>query len=78
MDSKWWNSKSKTPSADSNLGPRCDASGKAIVLPRLGPLIEARNETRYPCVGKRRGVAGILRLWTLSQNNLWNIRECFA
>ncbi|GBM95106.1 hypothetical protein AVEN_137449-1 [Araneus ventricosus] len=37
------NSKSETPSADSNLGPLCEASGKAIVLPRLG-LDEAGRE----------------------------------
>ncbi|GBM32680.1 hypothetical protein AVEN_223465-1 [Araneus ventricosus] len=39
------NLKSKTASTDSNLGPRCEASGKTIVLPRLGPHVEARNET---------------------------------
>ncbi|GBN09091.1 hypothetical protein AVEN_32561-1 [Araneus ventricosus] len=55
-------SKSKTPSADSDLGPRCAASEKIIVLPRLGPRcsvsekiivlprlgprVEARKETR--------------------------------
>ncbi|GBM89846.1 hypothetical protein AVEN_107949-1 [Araneus ventricosus] len=53
MDSKWWNSKelkSQTPSTDSNLGPRCEASGKTIVLLRLEPRVEARNETRnLPC-----------------------------
>ncbi|GBO25482.1 hypothetical protein AVEN_147032-1 [Araneus ventricosus] len=42
------NSKSKTSSADSNLGPRCEGSGKTKVLPSLGPRVEARNETRNP------------------------------
>ncbi|GBM82785.1 hypothetical protein AVEN_10414-1 [Araneus ventricosus] len=42
------NSKSKTPSADSNLGPRCEGSGKTKDLPTLGPCVEARNETRNP------------------------------
>ncbi|GBL94195.1 hypothetical protein AVEN_163517-1 [Araneus ventricosus] len=57
------NSKSKTPSADSNLGSRCEASGKTIVLIRLGPRVEARNETRNPpCGGRGVWLAGILRL----------------
>ncbi|GBN66514.1 hypothetical protein AVEN_260363-1, partial [Araneus ventricosus] len=47
------NSKSKTASADSNLGPRCEASGETILLPRLGPRVEARNETRNPPCGGR-------------------------
>ncbi|GBN18626.1 hypothetical protein AVEN_227921-1 [Araneus ventricosus] len=38
------NSKSKTPSADSNLGPRCEGSGKTKYLPTLGPRMEARNK----------------------------------
>ncbi|GBN12058.1 hypothetical protein AVEN_190412-1 [Araneus ventricosus] len=42
------NSKSKTPSADSNLGPRCEGSGKTKDLPTLGLRVEARNETRNP------------------------------
>ncbi|GBL77080.1 hypothetical protein AVEN_12725-1 [Araneus ventricosus] len=46
------NSKSKTPSADSNLGPRCEASGRTKDLPTLAPCIEARNETlNPPCRG---------------------------
>ncbi|GBL90980.1 hypothetical protein AVEN_184379-1 [Araneus ventricosus] len=40
------NSKSKTPSADSNLRFPCEASGRAKDLPRLTPRVEARNETR--------------------------------
>ncbi|GBN68640.1 hypothetical protein AVEN_136495-1 [Araneus ventricosus] len=57
------NSKSKTPSADSNLGPRCKARGRTIVLPRLGPRVEARNGTRNPpCGGRGEWMAGILRL----------------
>ncbi|GBM09579.1 hypothetical protein AVEN_29431-1 [Araneus ventricosus] len=52
------NSKSKTPSADSNLGPRCEASGKTIVLPRLGPRVETRNETRNPPCARKRSVGG--------------------
>ncbi|GBO18181.1 hypothetical protein AVEN_41143-1 [Araneus ventricosus] len=39
------NSKSKTPPADSNLGPRCEGSGKTKDLPTLGPRVEARNES---------------------------------
>ncbi|GBO03957.1 hypothetical protein AVEN_250178-1 [Araneus ventricosus] len=50
--------KSKTPTADSNLGPRCEARGKTIVLPRLGPRVEARGKTIVlprlgPCVEAR-------------------------
>ncbi|GBM93157.1 hypothetical protein AVEN_169307-1 [Araneus ventricosus] len=57
------NSKSKTLSADYNLEPRREASGKTIVLPRLGPRVEARNETRnLPCGGRGVWLAGILRL----------------
>ncbi|GBM70550.1 hypothetical protein AVEN_196256-1 [Araneus ventricosus] len=52
------NSKSKTSSADSNLEPRCEGSGKTKNLPTLGPRVEARNETRnLPCWG-RGGVGG--------------------
>ncbi|GBM00869.1 hypothetical protein AVEN_257375-1 [Araneus ventricosus] len=47
------NSKSKTSSADSNLGTRCEASGKTKYLSTLGPHVEARNETRNPRVGRR-------------------------
>ncbi|GBM49927.1 hypothetical protein AVEN_203961-2-1, partial [Araneus ventricosus] len=32
--------------------PRCEASAKTIVLPRLGPRVEARNETRNPTCGE--------------------------
>ncbi|GBL84972.1 hypothetical protein AVEN_42225-1 [Araneus ventricosus] len=55
MDSKRWNSKElQNPKLHphSNLGPRCEASGKTIVLPRLGPCVEARNETRSPSCGE--------------------------
>ncbi|GBN23033.1 hypothetical protein AVEN_5424-1 [Araneus ventricosus] len=52
------NSKSKTPSADSNLGPRCESSWKTIVLLRLGPSVEARNETRIPPYGGRGELSG--------------------
>ncbi|GBM49780.1 hypothetical protein AVEN_60510-1 [Araneus ventricosus] len=45
------NSESKTPSADSNLGPRCEGSGRTKDLPTLGPQVEARNETRNPPCG---------------------------
>ncbi|GBN86126.1 hypothetical protein AVEN_1763-1 [Araneus ventricosus] len=37
------NSKSKTSSTDSNLGPRCEGSGKTKDLPTLEPCVEARN-----------------------------------
>ncbi|GBN75939.1 hypothetical protein AVEN_255327-1 [Araneus ventricosus] len=48
------NSKSEVSSVDSNLGPRCEASGTSKDLPTLGPRVEGRNETRnLPCVGKR-------------------------
>ncbi|GBM02113.1 hypothetical protein AVEN_190552-1 [Araneus ventricosus] len=40
------NLKSKTQSADSNLRPLCEASGKTKDLPTLAPHVEARNETR--------------------------------
>ncbi|GBL83042.1 hypothetical protein AVEN_165275-1 [Araneus ventricosus] len=44
------NSKSKTSSADSNLGPRCEAIGTSKDLPTLEPRFEGRNETRnLPC-----------------------------
>ncbi|GBO46785.1 hypothetical protein AVEN_124390-1 [Araneus ventricosus] len=57
------NSKSKTPCADSNLGPRCEGSEKTKSLPTLGPRVEARNETRNPpCGGGGVYVGGILRL----------------
>ncbi|GBM43111.1 hypothetical protein AVEN_222167-1 [Araneus ventricosus] len=42
------NSKSKISSADSNLGPRCEGSGKTKDLHTLGPRFEVRNETRNP------------------------------
>ncbi|GBM42329.1 hypothetical protein AVEN_203566-1 [Araneus ventricosus] len=38
--------KSKIHSADSNLRPRCDGSGKTKDLPTLARRVEARNETR--------------------------------
>ncbi|GBM67281.1 hypothetical protein AVEN_201213-1 [Araneus ventricosus] len=37
------NSKSKTSCADSNLRPRCEASGTSKGLPTLEPHIEARK-----------------------------------
>ncbi|GBN61402.1 hypothetical protein AVEN_173807-1 [Araneus ventricosus] len=46
------NSNSKTSSADSNLGPRCENSSKTKDLPTLGPCIEARNETQNLRVGE--------------------------
>ncbi|GBM43095.1 hypothetical protein AVEN_188048-1 [Araneus ventricosus] len=49
MDSKRWNLKELTiqnSTRDSNLGHRCEARRKAIVLPRLVPRVEARNYTR--------------------------------
>ncbi|GBM66224.1 hypothetical protein AVEN_27910-1 [Araneus ventricosus] len=59
MDSKWWNSESKTLSADSNLGPRCEASGDPIVLPRLGHRCEASGETiALPRLGPRCEASG--------------------
>ncbi|GBM92327.1 hypothetical protein AVEN_136371-1 [Araneus ventricosus] len=42
------NLKSKTQSADSNLRPRCEGSGKTKDLPTLAPRVEARNETQNP------------------------------
>ncbi|GBM28482.1 hypothetical protein AVEN_135653-1 [Araneus ventricosus] len=57
------NSKSKTPSADSNLGPRCEASDKTKDLPTLGPRVEATNETRNtPCRGGGEWMGRVLRL----------------
>ncbi|GBN35681.1 hypothetical protein AVEN_64709-1 [Araneus ventricosus] len=48
------NLKSKTQSADSNLGPRCEASDKTKDLPILAPRNEGRNKTRIPpSEGKR-------------------------
>ncbi|GBL91190.1 hypothetical protein AVEN_195091-1 [Araneus ventricosus] len=44
------NLKFKNQSADSNLGPRCEASGKTKDLPTLAPRDEGRNP---PCGGKR-------------------------
>ncbi|GBO05256.1 hypothetical protein AVEN_50409-1 [Araneus ventricosus] len=46
------NLNSKTQSADSNLRPRCESSGKAKDLPTLAPRTEGRNETRNPQVGE--------------------------
>ncbi|GBM81721.1 hypothetical protein AVEN_273236-1 [Araneus ventricosus] len=53
------NSKSKTPSADSNLGPRCEGNGKTKDLPTLGSRVEAINETRNPPCGGGRGKGGM-------------------
>ncbi|GBM93089.1 hypothetical protein AVEN_204587-1 [Araneus ventricosus] len=52
------NSQSKTPSADSNLGPRCEGSGKTKDLPTLRPRDEARNETQNPPFGGGGGKGG--------------------
>ncbi|GBN29128.1 hypothetical protein AVEN_55449-1 [Araneus ventricosus] len=52
------NSKSKTSSTDSNLGPRCESSGKEKDLPTLGPRVEARNEIRNPHVLGKKSVGG--------------------
>ncbi|GBN68357.1 hypothetical protein AVEN_139874-1 [Araneus ventricosus] len=50
------NSKSKTSSADSNLEPRCEASGTLKDLPTLEPTFKGRNETRNPpCEGRECG-----------------------
>ncbi|GBN54499.1 hypothetical protein AVEN_63405-1 [Araneus ventricosus] len=46
------NSKSKTSSADSNLGPRCEESGTSKDLPALEPHFECRNETQNLRVGE--------------------------
>ncbi|GBM41811.1 hypothetical protein AVEN_122435-1 [Araneus ventricosus] len=54
--SKRWNEKklkSKTQSADSNLRPRWEGSGRAKDLPTLAPRVETRNETRNPSLGGR-------------------------
>ncbi|GBM84786.1 hypothetical protein AVEN_121912-1 [Araneus ventricosus] len=48
------NLKSKTQSADSNLRPRREASGKTKDLPTLTLRFEARNETRNLPRGERR------------------------
>ncbi|GBM10208.1 hypothetical protein AVEN_103816-1 [Araneus ventricosus] len=70
------NLKSKTQSADSNLRPLCEGSGKIKDLPTLTPRIDARNETlTLPRGGRGVWVARILRLRTLSQNQLWNVCE---
>ncbi|GBM12098.1 hypothetical protein AVEN_19078-1, partial [Araneus ventricosus] len=45
------NSNSKTPSTDSNLGPRCEGAGRTKDLHTLGPRVETRNETRNPPCG---------------------------
>ncbi|GBN01071.1 hypothetical protein AVEN_3625-1 [Araneus ventricosus] len=47
------NLKSKTQSADSNLRPRCEGSGKTKDLPTLAPRDEGRNETQNPTRGGR-------------------------
>ncbi|GBM57539.1 hypothetical protein AVEN_97652-1 [Araneus ventricosus] len=60
--------KSKTQSADSNLRPRCEGSGKTKDLPTLAPSVETRKETQNPpCRGRGVWVARILRLGILSQ-----------
>ncbi|GBM54198.1 hypothetical protein AVEN_11263-1 [Araneus ventricosus] len=47
------NLKSKTQSADSNLRPQCEGSGKTKDLPTLAPHVQGRNETRDPPSGGR-------------------------
>ncbi|GBN66831.1 hypothetical protein AVEN_270237-1 [Araneus ventricosus] len=50
------NVKSKTQSADSNLRPRSEGSGKTKDLPTFAPRDEGRNETRIPpCGGEEYG-----------------------
>ncbi|GBM49502.1 hypothetical protein AVEN_107461-1 [Araneus ventricosus] len=57
------NLKSKTQTADSNLRPRYEGSGKTEDLPTLALRVEARNETRNPPRwGRGVCVAGILRI----------------
>ncbi|GBL91624.1 hypothetical protein AVEN_23673-1 [Araneus ventricosus] len=47
------NSKSKRTSADSNLGPRCEASVISKDLPTLQPRFECSNKARnLPCEGR--------------------------
>ncbi|GBM89837.1 hypothetical protein AVEN_72136-1 [Araneus ventricosus] len=48
------NSKYNTSCADSNLEPRCEASGTSKDLPTLRPRVEGGNETRNP-PRRRRG-----------------------
>ncbi|GBM92502.1 hypothetical protein AVEN_7875-1 [Araneus ventricosus] len=53
IDSLLVNAKSKTQSADSNLRPRCEGSGKIKDLPTSAPRVEARNGNRNPPRGGR-------------------------
>ncbi|GBM66285.1 hypothetical protein AVEN_239544-1 [Araneus ventricosus] len=46
------NSKSKTPSADSDLEPRCEASGKTIVLPNWDLVSRLEMKLEIPRVGE--------------------------
>ncbi|GBO16586.1 hypothetical protein AVEN_107670-1 [Araneus ventricosus] len=48
---EWKTNDPTTPSANSNLGPRCEGRGTTKDLPRLGHRVEARNETRNPPCG---------------------------
>ncbi|GBO27973.1 hypothetical protein AVEN_166733-1 [Araneus ventricosus] len=57
------NLKSKTQSADSNLRPRREGSGKTKDMHALAPRVEARNETRNPPHG------GGGRKWRLCGRN---------
>ncbi|GBN14856.1 hypothetical protein AVEN_104173-1 [Araneus ventricosus] len=60
------NLKSKTPSADSNLGPRCECSSRTKDLPTLAPRVEGKNGTRnLPRGGRGVRMAGILRTLNL-------------
>ncbi|GBO45416.1 hypothetical protein AVEN_247023-1 [Araneus ventricosus] len=53
------NLKSKTHSADSNLRPPCEGSGKTKDLPTVALRVEARNDTRNtPIRGFRVSVFG--------------------
>ncbi|GBN99222.1 hypothetical protein AVEN_6569-1 [Araneus ventricosus] len=45
------NTKYRTPSADSNLRPRCEGSRRTKDLPTLEPRVEAGNETGNPPCG---------------------------
>ncbi|GBO12540.1 hypothetical protein AVEN_130629-1 [Araneus ventricosus] len=51
-------SKSKTSSADFNLGPRCEGSGKTKELPTLRHRVKTRNETRNTPLLRKRSVDG--------------------
>ncbi|GBN39388.1 hypothetical protein AVEN_130121-1 [Araneus ventricosus] len=62
------NSKSKTTGADSNLRPRCEASGTTKDLPRLRPRDEARKPEIRRVAGRNRGTKSYT-------STLWSLRE---